>query len=67
MEKQYRWVKRAIKCPEGRGESGLFLEWRVEGGEEILNSISCNNPELRDLSGRDCEWSCWERVSPEKE
>ncbi len=67
MGEQFRWVKRQIKCPEGKGQSELFLEWHVEKGAEVLNSISCDNPKLKDLSGEDCEWSCWEKISPGKD
>ncbi len=63
MRQQSRWVRRFMKCPEGRDESELLLEWRLEKGGEILNSVSCNNLQLMDLSGSDCQWSCWETIS----
>jgi len=63
MGEQSKWVKRRMACPEGMGESKLLLEWRVEPGREVLNSIRCNNYRLRDLSGEDCEWSCWEKIT----
>jgi len=63
MGEQSRWAKRRMKCPEGMGESDLLLEWCGESGEEVLNSISCDNLQLKDLSGRDCQWSCWEGIS----
>lgn len=55
-----------MKCPEGRGESSLFVEWRLERDGEVVNSVSCNNLQLMDLSGRDCQWSCWEKISLDK-
>ena len=35
---------------------------RVNG--RLDPTISCNNPYLKDLSGGDCGWSCWKRISP---
>ncbi len=55
-----------MKCPEGRGESALFVEWRLEKDGEVVNSVSCNNLQLIDLSGSDCQWSCWEKISLDK-
>ena len=31
------------------------------------NSISCCNIYLKDLSGGDCEWACWEEVTRGRE
>jgi len=67
MVKKSRWVKLQIECPEGRGKHELLVELRAESGKEGVNSISCNNLYLRDLSGGDCQWSCWEQVSEYKE
>lgn len=66
MREQSRWVKYQMTCPEGRGESQLLLEWRVESGRESLKSVSCGNPRLRDLSGDNCQWSCWESITERK-
>jgi hypothetical protein len=63
MRQQSRWAKRLMKCPEGRGESALLVEWRLKKDGEVVNSVSCNNLQLIDLSGRDCQWSCWEKIS----
>ncbi len=57
------WKKCHIKCPEQRGDADLFLEWSIEKGRKILRSASCNNEQLLDLSGKDCEWSCWDEIS----
>lgn len=65
MAKQSRWVKCRLECPEGMGETELFIEWHAEGEEELLNGITCNNAKLRDLSGRECRWSCWGKITPE--
>jgi len=69
MGETYRWVKLQIECPAEKGESELLLEWHDhdEEGTEVLNGMSCDNPKLRDLSGQDCDWSCWERVAEKKE
>jgi hypothetical protein len=53
-------------CPEEKGEADLLIEWQSEDGSEVLNSISCSNPKLKDLSGEDCEWSCWGKISKGK-
>jgi len=66
MIEQSRWMRHHMICPEGKGETELLLELRAIGGEDILNSISCKNPLLRDLSGSECSWSCWQRVIEEK-
>jgi hypothetical protein len=67
MERQSKWTKHDMKCPEGKGESRLLLEWRMKSGQDVLVSIYCNNPELSDLSGGDCQWSCWEEISSTEE
>lgn len=67
MGETHRWVKLQIECPKEKGMSELLLEWHDEEGTEVLNSMSCDNPKLRDLSGQDCDWACWESVSEKKE
>jgi hypothetical protein len=62
MAKRSRWVKREMTCPEGKGETTLCLEWSFQQGTEILNSISCTNICLKDVSGHDCQWACWQEV-----
>ena len=64
--KQTRWIKQHVVCPEGLGESELFLEWRLEEEQEEPNSIYRNNPHLADLSGGECQGSCWEKITVEK-
>ena len=61
--KKLKWEKCHVKCPEQKGEADLLLEWSMETGTKILIGASCNNPKLLDLSGEDCEWSCWDEVS----
>ncbi|NIO10731.1 MAG: hypothetical protein GTO40_23115 [Deltaproteobacteria bacterium] len=67
MAEKSRWVTRQIECPEERGKSELLVELRNESGKEVVNAISCDNPYLQDIDGGDCEWSCWQEVSKEKE
>ena len=62
MVGESRWMRHRLTCPEGRGETELFLEWRGQGKEEELRSISCKNPLLLDLSAKECQWSCWEEI-----
>ena len=66
MQRYSRWVKRELTCPEEMGDTELLIEWLIEGEKEFLNGISCSNPYLRDLSGGDCRWSCWEKVATEE-
>lgn len=63
MGEKSSWVRLRMKCPEKDCEASLLVEWRNEGGKKILNGIVCDNEELRDLCGKDCEWFCWEEVS----
>jgi hypothetical protein len=56
-----------MTCPEGKGETTLCLEWCFQEGKEVLNSISCKNVYLKDLSGGDCEWACWKEVTQGRE
>ncbi|MBW1895474.1 MAG: hypothetical protein JRI47_00295 [Deltaproteobacteria bacterium] len=67
MAKQSRWVRREMTCPEGKGDTTLCLEWSFQQGRETLNSISCSNICLKDVSGADCEWKCWEEVTRGRE
>jgi hypothetical protein len=67
MARQSRWVRRKMRCPEGKGDTTLCLEWSSERGKEVLNSIRCNNICLKDLSGGDCKWSCWEKATQGRE
>jgi hypothetical protein len=58
---QSRWEKRDITCPEGKGEGHLLVEWKQKRGKPVIESISCDNASLKDLSGTDCKWSCWKK------
>ena len=60
MAEDRRWEKCRISCPEQGAEAELFLEWRRQEGKEALYSSSCKNPKLLDLSGTDCQWTCWD-------
>jgi hypothetical protein len=65
MKKQSKWTTCQMTCPEGRGQGRLFVHWQVENDEEVIYSIRCDNVYLRDLSGGDCQWTCWEKISQE--
>ena len=39
MRQQSRWARRLMKCPEGRGKSALFVEWRLEKDGEVAAFI----------------------------
>ncbi len=66
MSRKLRWETRRVKCPEVGREAHLFIEWRQEKGKILLNSISCDNPRLRDLDNWDCRWSCWDGIAREE-
>jgi hypothetical protein len=66
MKQISKWNTRQMKCPEGRGKTELLLEWKIEKGKKILQSISCDNPQLADYSGVECQWCCFEKVSRKK-
>ena len=62
MEQEFLWTRHRMKCPEGLGESDLLLKWRVKGKVKVLDGVECDNTYLKDLSGGDCQWSCWEKI-----
>ncbi|MHC4105190.1 MAG: hypothetical protein ACYSR9_09630 [Planctomycetota bacterium] len=66
MTQHTEYLLHEIKCPERNDKAELLSEWRTENGQEILNGIHCNNAQLRDLSGTDCQWSCWKQISRAK-
>jgi hypothetical protein len=66
MAEKSQWVLRHMKCPGEKGKAELLLEWKVQRGRKVLHSISCNNPQLMDYSGADCQWHCLQKISPKK-
>jgi len=66
MAQDPKYFRHEINCPEKDDTVQLLSEWRTEDGQEILNGIGCNNSQLKDLSGADCQWSCWEQISRAK-
>lgn len=67
MKQKSRWEMCRVKCPEENIDTELLVEWHQEGGQKVLNSISCKNPKLMDLKPEDCQWSCWEEIEKEAE
>jgi hypothetical protein len=64
MKETSKFEKRIIRCPETKKSAYLMVEWRMgEDGKDQVNSISCDNPDLHDLGGGDCRWSCLETIS----
>ncbi|MFZ7124831.1 MAG: hypothetical protein ACOWWM_01605 [Desulfobacterales bacterium] len=57
-----KWIAYRVDCPEHQRKAELLAEWRETEGKLRLTGVSCGLPELRDLSGCDCGWSCWERI-----
>ena len=66
MKQASKWSIRKKQCPEGRGKTDLLLEWKVEKGRKVLHSVCCDNPQLADYSGMDCQWACLELISGKK-
>jgi hypothetical protein len=60
--KVYRSIRK-VKCPEDRGIAQLLLEWKVDRGRKVLCSVTCDNFELADYSGSDCQWLCWAKIA----
>ncbi len=58
-----QWTVRSMKCPEENLTVDLLVEWKVEKGKKILQSVCCNHSELVDYSGKDCRWACLQRIS----
>ncbi len=66
MKETSKWSIREMECPEVKCKTELLIEWKVEKGKKVLNSISCDNPRLLDYSGEDCHWLCLEKISGKK-
>ena len=66
MSEKSTWSTRHMRCPEEKGEAELLIEWKVQKGKKVLQSISCAHPQLMAYGGVDCEWLCLKRVSPKK-
>lgn len=60
--KVYRSIRK-VKCPENRGIAQLLLEWKIDRGRKVLCSVTCDNFELADYSGSDCQWLCWAKIA----
>ena len=66
MTKKSKYFRHEITCPEKGEKTVLLSEWHAEGDQKVLNGIRCDNVQLKDLSGKDCQWTCWEEISEEK-
>jgi len=66
MQEKSRWVLRHMKCAEGNRRAELLIEWKVRRGRKLLQSISCDSPQLMDYSGGDCQWFCLKKISGKK-
>ncbi len=58
MEGKIRRERRKFRCPEEDRIADLMIEWRLEDGNEVIASVHCDNPRLRDLDNWDCRWTC---------
>jgi hypothetical protein len=62
MEGKIRRECRKFKCPDEDRVADLTIEWRQERGKEIIESVHCDNPRLRDIDNWDCRWTCLEAL-----
>jgi hypothetical protein len=66
MGSKSHWAIRSLKCPEEDLTVDLLVEWKVEKGKKILQSLCCNQPELTFYSGKECQWICLQKLSSKK-
>jgi hypothetical protein len=66
MGRKSQWAIRSLKCPEEDLTVDLLVEWKVEKGKRILQSVCCNHPELVDYSGKECQWVCLQKLANKK-
>ncbi len=66
MAEKSKWAVRHMECPEEKGKASLLIEWKVQKGKKVLQSVSCNHPQLIEYSGMDCQWLCIKKISPKK-
>jgi hypothetical protein len=66
MEGKSQWTVRPLKCPEEDRPVELLIEWKIEKGKKILQSVSCSHPGLADYGGRECRWGCAQKLSGRK-
>ena len=63
MEQTRERDRKAIVCPEGKGRTQIVCEWDIvsEKGrilKRTLKQIDCQNPQLTEFGGRECNWGC---------
>jgi hypothetical protein len=58
MESKTRRESRKFRCPDENRVADLMIEWRRKEGKEVVESVHCDNPRLRDLDNWDCRWTC---------
>lgn len=58
MEDTIRRESRKFRCPDEDRIADLMIEWREKDGREVIASVHCDNPRLRDLDNWDCRWTC---------
>ncbi len=63
MKQTAQWSVRRMECPECDAHAELLIEWKVEKGKKVLQSIHCDSVRLSDYSGADCQWFCLEKIS----
>jgi hypothetical protein len=62
MKDDIRREIRKFRCREEDRIAELTIQWRREGGKEIIDSVHCDNPRLRDLDNWDCRWTCMDAL-----
>ena len=54
MGEKSQWAVRPLKCPEEDRPVDLLVEWKIQKGKKVLQSVCCNHPGLADYSGKEC-------------
>jgi len=63
MAEKSKWVVRSMHCPGEEKAAELLIEWRVQKGKNVLQSVTCNCSQLTDYSGTDRQWGCLQKIS----
>ncbi len=66
MKSKSQWSVRRMECPEAECRTEVLIEWNVEKGKKVLNSITCTNRRLSDYGGAECRWDCLEKIAGQK-
>jgi hypothetical protein len=63
MAEKTKWVVRTMNCPGEKKQADLLIEWKVQKGKNVLQSVTCNCSQLIHYSGANCQWDCLDKIS----